>query len=97
MVCGSEIDCEDSFSLQVIIGTCLSMSFLGLLASYLLYIHYFGGLSYLTKIAQIIFYKHYRKIKIQQAYTISIGKTIQKNAPIKIAEIYDWDSEGEEE
>ena len=53
----------------------------------------------MMRMSQIILQKHYTKMKREQIVSISIGKVVQKNAPIKYAEIVEGlsDVEIEEE
>ena len=55
--------------------------------SYLLYVKYLGGASYYNRMAQIILDKQYRKMKAEKSTGITMGIVVQKNAPIKHAEI----------
>jgi hypothetical protein len=98
-ICGASIDCDDYFTLQLFTVVASTMIFLGSIMSYLLYIKYLGGATYFNRMSQIILDKQYRKMKAEKTIGITKGIVVQKNAPIKHAEIVEGQSssEGEED
>ena len=86
-ICGASIDCDDYFTLQMFTVVASTMIFLGSIMSYLLYIKYLGGADYFNRMSQIILDKQYRKMKEEKTTGITMGVVVQKNAPIKHAEI----------
>lgn len=85
--CGTHFECNSDFTVQffIAIGIVALVLFVAML--YLLMIGFAGGRKNVNRISQVILQKHYTKMKREQIVAISIGKIVQKNAPIKYAEI----------
>lgn len=56
-----------------------------------------GGRENVYRISQIILQKHYTKMKQEKIVSISVGKTVPKNAPIKYSEIVEGQSDADED
>jgi len=62
MICGAEIDCDESFNMKLVMIVVAVLFGLMLVVSYLLFIKHFGNKKTSHRMAQIIFNKQYQKM-----------------------------------
>ena len=84
-----EFDVELMFAMAIIVVALIVIVF------YLFYINAVGGRSNKMRLSQIILQKQYKKMRAEKIVAISIGRTIQKNAPIKYVEMVEGCSDEE--
>ena len=95
MTCGAEIDCDDSFSMTMLVVVASVMVMFFTILSYLLFVHHFGSTKYFDRMAQIVLNKQYKKMLEEKKTGITMAKTVHENAPIKYAEIVEGMSDVE--
>ena len=97
MTCGAEIDCDDSFSMTMLVVVASVMVMFFTILSYLLFVHHFGSTKYFDRMAQVVLNKQYKKMVEEKKIGITMAKTVHENAPIKYAEVIEGMSDVEVE
>ena len=97
MTCGAEIDCDDSFSMTMLVVVASVMVMFFTILSYLLFVHHFGSTKYFDRMAQVVLNKQYKKMLEEKKIGITMAKTVHENAPIKYAEVIEGMSDVEVE